>query len=228
MLGNVIARVIDELGTDGAEAALRDADDRAQLGRARWCSPSPTPAATSAPARTKARHVEGDVYELEGVKRFITNGDFDRPGEHRPHGAGAPRGRRPGHQGPVDVHRAQVLGERGRLARRAQRRVCTNVEHKMGIKALGDLRDDASATARPGARPAGRRASTTASRQMFHVIEHARMAVGMKSMATLSTAYLNALEYTQDPQAGRRPAARPPTRPRRASRSSSTPTCAGC
>jgi hypothetical protein len=34
-------------------------------------------------------------------------------------------------------------------------------------------------------------------RQMFHVIEHARMAVGAKSMATLSTAYLNALEYAK-------------------------------
>jgi hypothetical protein len=32
---------------------------------------------------------------------------------------------------------------------------------------------------------------------MFHVIEYARMAVGTKSMATLSTAYLNALEYTR-------------------------------
>src|SRR5206468_183409 len=35
-------------------------------------------------------------------------------------------------------------------------------------------------------------------RQMFHVIEHARMAVGIKSMSTLSTAYLNALAYTKD------------------------------
>ncbi|MFO0614770.1 MAG: hypothetical protein U0414_19440 [Polyangiaceae bacterium] len=34
-------------------------------------------------------------------------------------------------------------------------------------------------------------------RQMFHVIEQARMAVGLKSMATLSTAYLNALDYAR-------------------------------
>ena len=27
--------------------------------------------------RSKARHIEGDLYEIEGVKRFITNGDFD-------------------------------------------------------------------------------------------------------------------------------------------------------
>jgi hypothetical protein len=32
---------------------------------------------------------------------------------------------------------------------------------------------------------------------MFDVIEHARMAVGCKSMATLSTAYLNALEFAK-------------------------------
>ena len=33
--------------------------------------------------------------------------------------------------------------------------------------------------------------------QMFRVIEYARMGVGTKSMATLSTAYLNALDYTK-------------------------------
>jgi hypothetical protein len=35
-------------------------------------------------------------------------------------------------------------------------------------------------------------------RQMFHVIEHARMAVGVKAMSTLSTGYLNALAYAKD------------------------------
>ena len=33
--------------------------------------------------------------------------------------------------------------------------------------------------------------------QMFRVIEHARMMVGTKSMATLSTGYLNALDYAK-------------------------------
>jgi Acetyl-CoA dehydrogenase C-terminal like/Acyl-CoA dehydrogenase, C-terminal domain len=33
--------------------------------------------------------------------------------------------------------------------------------------------------------------------QMFHVIEHARMLVGAKAIATLSTGYLNALEYAK-------------------------------
>ena len=33
--------------------------------------------------------------------------------------------------------------------------------------------------------------------QMFQVIEHARMMVGTKAIATLSTGYLNALEYAK-------------------------------
>ncbi|MCU0692177.1 MAG: acyl-CoA dehydrogenase, partial [Polyangiaceae bacterium] len=35
-------------------------------------------------------------------------------------------------------------------------------------------------------------------RQMFHVIEQARMGVGIKSVATLSSAYLHALEYSKE------------------------------
>ena len=41
--------------------------------------------------------------------------------------------------------------------------------------------------------------------QMFKVIEYARMMVGTKAIATLSTAYLNALDYAKHAQAGRRP-----------------------
>ena len=41
--------------------------------------------------------------------------------------------------------------------------------------------------------------------QMFQVIENARMMVGTKAIATLSTGYLNALEYAKEPRPGRRP-----------------------
>jgi hypothetical protein len=37
---------------------------------------------------------------------------------------------------------------------------------------------------------------------MFHIIEQARMAVGIKSMATLSTAYLNALDFAKERKQG--------------------------
>jgi hypothetical protein len=73
----------------------------------------------------------------------------------------------------------------------------TNVEHKMGLKAsttcelrfgenpdipavgwlVGDVHDGIA--------------------QMFQVIEHARMMVGTKAIATLSTGYLNALEFAK-------------------------------
>jgi hypothetical protein len=73
----------------------------------------------------------------------------------------------------------------------------TNVEHKMGLKVsttceltfgqhgtpakgwlLGDVHDGIA--------------------QMFQVIEYARMMVGTKAIATLSTGYLNALEYAKE------------------------------
>jgi hypothetical protein len=64
---------------------------------------------------------------------------------------------------------------------------------------------------------------------MFHVIEYARMGVGTKSMATLSTAYLQrARAYTRLRKQGADLAKRRRTRLRRGSRSSATPTCAAC
>jgi alkylation response protein AidB-like acyl-CoA dehydrogenase len=39
-------------------------------------------------------------------------------------------------------------------------------------------------------------------RQMFRVIEGARMMIGTKSMGTLSTGYLNALEYAKERRQG--------------------------
>ena len=38
--------------------------------------------------------------------------------------------------------------------------------------------------------------------QMFRVIEHARMLVGTKAISTLSTAYLNALDYAKQRSRG--------------------------
>jgi alkylation response protein AidB-like acyl-CoA dehydrogenase len=133
---------------------------------------------------------------LEGVKRFITNGDYDAAENivhlvlARPEGAG------PGTKGlslfivpKFWVEADGSFSERNGI-------VCTNVEKKMGIKAsatcemtLGDglpCRGLLMGEVHDGIR------------QMFHVIENARMAVGMKSIATASTAYLNALAYAKE------------------------------
>ena len=51
--------------------------------------------------------------------------------------------------------------------------------------------------------------------QMFEVIENARMMVGTKAIATLSTGYLNALEYAKERVTRAPTSPRRPTRPRR-------------
>ena len=52
--------------------------------------------------------------------------------------------------------------------------------------------------------------------QMFQVIEHARMMVGTKAIATLSTGYLNALAFAKSRVQGADLDPDAPTRPRRA------------
>ena len=62
--------------------------------------------------------------------------------------------------------------------------------------------------------------------QMFKVIEFARMMVGTKAIATLSTGYLNALDYAKTRVQGADLDADDRQDARRASRSPTTPTCA--
>jgi hypothetical protein len=83
------------------------------------------------------------------------------------------------------------LGERNGV-------VVTNLEHKMGLKV------SATCELTFGADPARPAVGTLIGgvhdgiRQMFMVIEHARMMVGAKAIETLSTAYLNALDFARN------------------------------
>ena len=62
---------------------------------------------------------------------------------------------------------------------------------------------------------------------MFHMMNEARIGVGLGATALGYTGYLKSLDYARDAAAG--PAGRRRrTRPRRRCRSSSTPTCGGC
>ena len=127
--------------------------------------------------------------------------------QHRPPGAGPPgrrRGRRrPRHQGPEPVHRAEVpLRPRDRRADGERNGAyVTNVEHKMGIKVSTTCELTFGDPGVGGGEPAvgyllGEVHDGIA--QMFQVIENARMMVGTKAIATLSTGYLNALEYAKE------------------------------
>src|SRR6202041_3553291 len=148
--------------------------------------------------RTKAVQQDDGSWHIDGVKRFITSGDSDDMFENifhlvlaRPEGAG------PGTKGLSLFFVPKFLFdfETGELGERNGVFV-TNVEHKMGLKvsttcelSLGQHDVPAKGWL------VGEVHEGIA--QMFDVIEQARMMVGTKAIATLSTGYLNALEYAK-------------------------------
>ncbi len=148
--------------------------------------------------RTKAVQQEDGSWHIDGVKRFITSGDSGDMYENifhlvlaRPEGAG------PGTKGlslffvPKFLFDFQTgeLGERNGV-------FVTNVEHKMGLKASATCELSFGQHDVPAKGwLVGEVHNGIA--QMFDVIEQARMMVGTKAIATLSTGYLNALDYAK-------------------------------
>jgi alkylation response protein AidB-like acyl-CoA dehydrogenase len=194
ILGNFMARLIDALGTPSQKQRYVQSILDGHWGGTMVLT-EPGAGSDVGAGTTKARQVEGDEYLLEGVKRFITNGDFDHPKNivhmilARPEGAG------PGTKGLslfiVPKYWVEADGSIG--ARNGA--VVTKVEHKMGIKGSATC----ELTLGDGAPCRGLLLGEVHQgiAQMFRVIEYARMCVGTKSMATLSTAYGNALEYAR-------------------------------
>jgi alkylation response protein AidB-like acyl-CoA dehydrogenase len=148
--------------------------------------------------RTKAIKQDDGSWHIEGVKRFITSGDSGDVFENifhlvlaRPEGAG------PGTKGLSLFFVPKFLfdfetgepGERNGV-------FVTNVEHKMGLKASATCELSFGQHDVPAKGwLVGEVHNGIA--QMFEVIEQARMLVGTKAIATLSTGYLNALEYAK-------------------------------
>ena len=194
VLGNQMAKIIDALGTEAQRKRYVKSMLDGHWG-ATMVLTEPGAGSDVGAATTKATHVAGDEYLLEGVKRFITNGDFDHPKNIVHMVLARPEGGKPGTKGlslfivpKFWVTEDGAIGERNGA-------IVTNIEHKMGIKGSATC----ELTLGDGAPCRGLLVGEVHDgiAQMFHVIEYARMAVGTKSMATLSTAYLNALEYTR-------------------------------
>jgi alkylation response protein AidB-like acyl-CoA dehydrogenase len=148
--------------------------------------------------RTKAVQQEDGSWHIDGVKRFITSADSDDLFENifhlvlaRPEGAG------PGTKGLSLFFVPKTLFdfETGELGERNGVFV-TNVEHKMGLKVSTTCE---LSLGQHGVPAKGWLVGEVHNgiAQMFEVIEHARMMVGTKAIATLSTGYLNALEYAK-------------------------------
>jgi hypothetical protein len=88
-----------------------------------------------------------------------------------------------------------LVNQDGSLGERNGVRV-TNVEHKMGLKASTTCEMTfGGETPAVGTLVGGVHDGI---RQMFQIIEHARMVIGVKAIGTLSTGYLNALDYAKN------------------------------
>lgn len=139
----------------------------------------------------------GGVYHVTGVKRFITSADATPLHENTVHLVLArPEGAGPGTKGLslFIVPKFHVLAD-GSLGGRNGVRV-SNLESKLGINgsATCELTFGLDGTPCVGFLVGD---AHDGIRQMFLMIEYARMMVGTKAMATLSTGYLNALEYAR-------------------------------
>ncbi|MFI6456578.1 acyl-CoA dehydrogenase [Streptosporangium amethystogenes] len=146
--------------------------------------------------RAKAVRQDDGTWHIEGVKRFITSAEHDLSDNIFHLVLARPEGHGPGTKGlsMFLVSKYHVDLETGELGERNGVYV-TNVEKKMGLKvsttceltfgdkhpAVGTLIGEVH----------------EGIKQMFMIIEHARMMVGTKAIATLSTGYLNALEYAK-------------------------------
>ncbi|GAA2156226.1 acyl-CoA dehydrogenase [Nocardioides koreensis] len=157
--------------------------------------------------RAKATLNDDGSWNIEGVKRFITSAEHDMSENimhlvlARPVGVEGAGG--PGTKGlslflvpklHFDHQTGELTGERNGA-------YVTNVEHKMGIKVSNTCEVTFGDSAIGGGEPAkgwllGEVHDGIA--QMFQVIENARMMVGTKAIATLSTGYLNALEFAKE------------------------------
>lgn len=147
--------------------------------------------------RTKAVKQEDGSWHIEGVKRFITSGEHDMSENIIHMVLARPEGGKPGTKGLglFIVPKYDFDWETGELGER-NGVYATNVEHKMGLKASNTCEMTFGAKHPAKGWLLGEKVDGI--RQMFKIIEFARMMVGTKAIATLSTGYLNALEYAKE------------------------------
>ncbi len=145
--------------------------------------------------RTRAVPQPDGSWHIEGVKRFITSAEHDLAENIFHLVLARPEGSGPGTKGlSMFLVPKYLVSEDGTLGER-NGVFATNVEHKMGLKASATCELTFGAD-RPavGTLVGGVHDGI---RQMFRIIEEARMMVGSKAIATLSTGYLNALDFAR-------------------------------
>ena len=148
-------------------------------------------------ATTKAIVVDeaNGIYHIDGVKRFITSGEHGYAENIVHFVLARSEGGEPGTPGlSMFIVPKFLLNDDGSIGQR-NGVYATNVEKKMGIKGSATC----ELTFGAGEPCVGYLVGGVHDgiRQMFKVIEDARLLIGCKSAATLSTGYLNALEYAK-------------------------------
>jgi alkylation response protein AidB-like acyl-CoA dehydrogenase len=194
--GAAFAAVLDELGTAdqkklaalmlekgwGATMVLTEPDAGSDVGA----------------GLTKAVQQDDGSWHITGVKRFITSAEHDLSDNIIHLVLARPEGAKPGTKGLslFVVPKFHVDTETGELGERNGVYV-TNVEKKMGLKVSTTCELTFGATEVPAQGwLVGEVHDGIA--QMFKVIEHARMFVGAKAIATLSAGYQVALAYAKE------------------------------
>ena len=193
--GASMANVAYQLGTDEQKKWAKFIVDR-EWG-ATMVLTEPEAGSDVGAGRSKAVKQADGSWHLTGTKRFITSGDSDLQENILHYVLARPEGAGPGTKGlslflvpkfHFDKETGAPLGRNGVYV--------TNVEHKMGLNVsatcelsmgekepcvgylLGEVHNGIF--------------------QMFKVIEFARMMVGTKAIATLSTGYQQALKYAKE------------------------------
>jgi alkylation response protein AidB-like acyl-CoA dehydrogenase len=192
--GHTIGRVLWDLGTPEQKRFAEQAIER-EWG-ATMVLTEPDAGSDVGAGRTRAIEQPDGTWHLEGVKRFITSAEHDLAGNIFHLVLARPEGHGPGTKGlSMFLVSKYLVAEDGTLGERNGVFV-TTVEHKMGLKASTTCELTFGAD-RPavGTLVGGVHDGI---RQMFKVIEDARMMVGTKAIATLSTGYLNALDFARN------------------------------
>ncbi|MBV9513743.1 MAG: acyl-CoA dehydrogenase [Mycobacteriaceae bacterium] len=148
--------------------------------------------------RSKAIAQPDGTWHIEGVKRFISGGDVGDTADNIFHLVLArPEGAAPGTKGLSLFYVPKYLFDPDTFQLGPRNGVfATGLEHKMGLKSSPtcELTFGAHGVPAVGYLVGDVHKGIA---QMFTVIEHARMTIGVKAAGTLSTGYLNALAFAK-------------------------------
>jgi alkylation response protein AidB-like acyl-CoA dehydrogenase len=199
MSGPSMAVVVHHNGTEEQQRWARLMIDKG------WCATmvltEPDAGSDVGAGRTKAIQQPDGSWHLEGVKRFITSAEHDVTDNimhlvlARPEGPGITPASGTKGLSLFLVPKYHFDTETGELGER-NGVFATGVEHKMGLKASAtcELTFGAHGVPAVGWLLGGVHNGIA---QMFQVICYARMMVGTKAIGTLSSGYLNALDYAK-------------------------------